>query len=139
MIAYNNFEKDLLALNDSCNAIACRQDLEPDPALRYPFGAIDGKVTGVRLLLDAMSIELEMDKTSSLPHSIPQQQESQSPSLPQSELQSSSQSQPQRTRKTTTRRRSLLSSSTRPIHAYARLGPSHDHQPPFCWKQFLER
>ena len=45
MIAYNNFEKDLLALNDSCNAIACRQDLEPEPSLRYPFGAIDGKVT----------------------------------------------------------------------------------------------
>ena len=44
MIAYNNFEKDVMALNDSCNAIACRQDLEPDPSLRYPFGAIDGKV-----------------------------------------------------------------------------------------------
>ena len=30
-------------------AIACRQDLALDPADQYPFGAIDAKVTSVRL------------------------------------------------------------------------------------------
>jgi hypothetical protein len=40
----NEFTIEPIALNDSCNAIACRQDLEPNPTTRYPFGAIDGKV-----------------------------------------------------------------------------------------------
>ncbi len=32
----------------SCNAIACRDDLQPVPSERSPFGAIDGKVSSVR-------------------------------------------------------------------------------------------
>ena len=48
-MGYNQFRTDFMSLNDSCNAIACRQDLEPDVTLQYPFGALDGKVSSIRL------------------------------------------------------------------------------------------
>jgi hypothetical protein len=38
-------------------AIACRQDLEPILESRYPFGALDGKVTSARLLMGAKAFE----------------------------------------------------------------------------------
>lgn len=46
---YNQWKDDIYSLNDSCNAIACRQDLEPNPSDRYPFGAIDSKVSSVTM------------------------------------------------------------------------------------------
>mmetsp|Transcript_4556 Transcript_4556/g.6234 ORF Transcript_4556/g.6234 Transcript_4556/m.6234 type:complete len:596 (+) Transcript_4556:792-2579(+) len=49
LLTYNDFHHDPLSLNDSCNAIACRQDLAPLPQDRYPFGAIDAKATSVIL------------------------------------------------------------------------------------------
>jgi hypothetical protein len=49
LMGLNDFHKDPFSLNSSCNAIACRSDLEPEPAARYPFGAIDGKVSSVTL------------------------------------------------------------------------------------------
>ena len=82
------------------------------------------QVTGVRLLLDAMAIEADLDNMQPSSQAQPQPQ-----SQAQPLAQSQSQSQP------------LAQSHTSrpPIHAYARLGPSHDHQPPFCWRQFLTR
>lgn len=66
LMGYNHFSTDFLSLNDSCNvswlaspfdwywmssillqAISCRADLEPNPLDRYPFGAIDSKVSTV--------------------------------------------------------------------------------------------
>lgn len=47
ILAYNDFQNDPLSENDSCNAIACRADLEPNVASRGPFGALDAKVTTV--------------------------------------------------------------------------------------------
>ena len=47
MIAYNHWQTDPLSNNDSCSAIACRQDLEPIESNRYPFGATDAKVSSV--------------------------------------------------------------------------------------------
>lgn len=38
-------------------AIACRQDLEPIVESRYPFGALDGKVTSARLLMTAKAYD----------------------------------------------------------------------------------
>lgn len=58
-------------------AISCRQDLEPNPLNRYPFGAIDGKVSSVQSVM----------------------------------------------------------SRAHPV-IMARMGPSHDDQPPFCWAEF---
>eukprot|EP01036_Dinobryon_divergens_P034039 gene34039-43981_t len=49
LMSYNDFRNDPLSLNDSCNAIACRQDLALNAEQRYPFGAIDAKVSSVRL------------------------------------------------------------------------------------------
>jgi hypothetical protein len=76
LIGYNDFAHDPLSLNDSCNAIACRQDLEPVTDYQYPFGNTDGKVTSA-----------------------------------------------------------LLAVQTPPV-VHARMGPTHDHQPPFCWSEF---
>jgi Phospholipase B len=69
LIRYNDFQRDAFSLNDSCNvsrhddvmlwvivtcadsnmwqSISCRSDLQPNPLLRYPFGAIDAKVSSV--------------------------------------------------------------------------------------------
>ena len=41
----------------SPQAIACRQDLEPILENRYPFGALDGKVTSARLLMTAKAYD----------------------------------------------------------------------------------
>ena len=48
MIAYNHWQTDPLSNNDSCSAVACRQDLEPVEANKYPFGATDAKVSSVK-------------------------------------------------------------------------------------------
>jgi hypothetical protein len=45
MLSYNDFQHDAASKNDSCNAIACRGDLEPNVASRGAFGALDTKVT----------------------------------------------------------------------------------------------
>ena len=44
-------------LNAIVQAIACRQDLEPILENRYPFGALDGKVTSARLLMTAKAYD----------------------------------------------------------------------------------
>jgi len=44
-MGYNNFQYDAASKNDSCNAIACRGDLEPNESSRGAYGAIDAKVT----------------------------------------------------------------------------------------------
>ena len=77
LLGLNNYATDEFALNNSCNAIACRSDLQPNPLERYPFGAIDAKVSSVSL---ASNVDLPT--------------------------------------------------------VYARLGPTHDNVPVFCWKDF---
>ena len=47
ILGYNDFKNDPLSKNDSCNAIACRGDLEPNQMARGPYGALDAKVTTV--------------------------------------------------------------------------------------------
>ena len=47
ILAYNDFQNDPLSLNDSCNAPACRGDLEPKLINRGPYGALDVKQTTV--------------------------------------------------------------------------------------------
>jgi hypothetical protein len=47
LLAYNDFQHDPYSKGDSCNAIACRADLEPNARDRSPFGALDAKVTTV--------------------------------------------------------------------------------------------
>lgn len=50
ILQYNNWQTDPLSLNDSCNAIACRGDLEPKAASRGGFGALDAKSASVTTL-----------------------------------------------------------------------------------------
>eukprot|EP01031_Cornospumella_fuschlensis_P031932 gene31932-38607_t len=45
LLSYNQFQTDAASQGDSCNAIACRGDLEPDAASRAAFGALDAKVS----------------------------------------------------------------------------------------------
>ena len=78
MLSYNSFQNDTASLNDSCNAIACRGDLEPDERSRGAFGALDAKVTTATL--------------------------------------------------------SKVEPGVNPVY-YARLGPTHQQQPVFCWSQ----
>jgi hypothetical protein len=47
LLSYNNWQKDAASKNDSCNAIACRGDLEPNVASQGAFGALDAKVSTV--------------------------------------------------------------------------------------------
>ena len=47
ILGYNDFQNDPLSENDSCNAIACRGDLEPNAVSRGAYGALDAKVTTV--------------------------------------------------------------------------------------------
>ena len=47
MINYNKWQTDPNSLDDPCNAIACRRDLEPSPTSNYPAGGLDGKVSSV--------------------------------------------------------------------------------------------
>ena len=48
-MAYNDFQHDPLSQNNSCFAIMCRGDLQPNKTLRYPYGGIDTKVSSFRL------------------------------------------------------------------------------------------
>jgi hypothetical protein len=81
ILAYNDFQHDEASANDSCNAIACRGDLEPNSAWVGAFGALDAKVTSATL----------------------------SKRLP----------------------------GEKPI-INARLGPTHDQQPVFCWSNMKD-
>ena len=45
LMEYNQYVSDPFSKSDSCKAIACRKDLEPDFARRSPFGSIDSKVS----------------------------------------------------------------------------------------------
>lgn len=45
ILSYNDFQHDAASKNDSCNAIACRGDLEPVVKSRGAFGALDTKVS----------------------------------------------------------------------------------------------
>jgi len=78
MLSYNSFQNDTASLNDSCNAIACRGDLEPRESSRGAFGALDAKVTTATL--------------------------------------------------------SKVEAGVNPTY-FARLGPTHQQQPVFCWSQ----
>jgi len=80
MLAYNGFQNDTASLNDSCNAIACRGDLEPS-GNGGAFGALDAKV--------ALATEVKRD------------------------------------------------AGVAP-RFYARLGPTTDQQPVFCWSSYPE-
>ena len=44
IMQYNNFTQDAASAGDSCQAIACRGDLEPDERNVGAFGALDAKV-----------------------------------------------------------------------------------------------
>lgn len=93
LMGYNRFRTDPLSQSKPCNAIACRQDLDPDPEAAYPFGALDAKVSSV---------------------------------LSASRGGSSS--------------RDVLSVTDRIYNKHpmvlARMGPSADDQPVFCWKKW---
>lgn len=45
LLSYNNWQKDAASKNDSCDAIACRGDLEPNIVSRGAFGSLDTKVS----------------------------------------------------------------------------------------------
>ncbi len=47
LLAYNDFQHDPFSQNNSCKAIACRNDLQPNVTVAYPFGAIDTKISSV--------------------------------------------------------------------------------------------
>lgn len=49
LIQLNDFMDNPYSMNDSCFAIACRNDLEIDVSKRSPFGAIDAKVSSIAL------------------------------------------------------------------------------------------
>jgi len=47
ILSYNDFQHDKVSLNDSCNTIACRGDLEPSDVNRGAYGALDTKVSSI--------------------------------------------------------------------------------------------
>lgn len=49
VMAFNDFQHDSLSQNNSCFAIMCRGDLQPNKTLQYPYGGIDAKVSSLRL------------------------------------------------------------------------------------------
>ena len=49
LIQLNNYMDNPYSMNDSCFAIACRNDLMIDVSKRSPFGAIDAKVSSIVL------------------------------------------------------------------------------------------
>jgi hypothetical protein len=51
VMGYNKFQSDPLSLGNPCNAISCRNDLQPNKTISYPFGAIDAKISSVNLML----------------------------------------------------------------------------------------
>lgn len=55
LLQYNDWQSDALSLNDSCNAIACRRDLELQAVKMYPSGGLDGKVSSAALVRAALS------------------------------------------------------------------------------------
>ncbi len=81
ILSYNSWQNDTASQYDSCNAIACRGDLEPDAASVGAFGALDAKV--------ALASDVKRN------------------------------------------------AGQRPTF-YARLGPTSDQQPVFCWSSFAE-
>jgi hypothetical protein len=81
MLSYNGFKNDSASQNDSCNAIACRGDLEPREVSRGAYGALDAKVTSATL--------------------------------------------------------SKRNPGNSPVY-FARLGPTHQELPVFCWSQLAD-
>ena len=81
ILMYNSFQSDEYSLNDSCNAIACRGDLEPEERQQGAFGALDAKVSSVVNAKRFPGV---------------------SPNL------------------------------------FARIGPTHDEQPVFCWSKLRD-
>lgn len=79
ILSHNYWQGDAASGNDSCNAIACRGDLELDPARIGAFGALDAKVTSALMARREPGV---------------------------------------------------------PPQILARLGPTHDQQPVFCWSKF---
>jgi len=80
ILSHNDWQTDLASLNDSCNSIACRGDLEPVTRKIGAFGALDAKVSSANL--------------------------------------------------------AKRYPGTAPVF-FARLGPTHDQQPVFCWSSFV--
>lgn len=49
VMGFNEWESDPLSQNNSCFAIACRNDLQPNVTKILPYGAIDAKVSSLRM------------------------------------------------------------------------------------------
>lgn len=49
VMAFNDFQHDALSQNNSCFAVMCRGDLQPNHTMQYPYGGIDAKVSSFRL------------------------------------------------------------------------------------------
>eukprot|EP01034_Spumella_vulgaris_P030526 gene30526-37762_t len=58
LLAYNDFQHDPFSQNNSCKAIACRNDLQPNATIAYPFGSIDTKISSVMLASRPVPITL---------------------------------------------------------------------------------
>ncbi len=74
--------------------MACRQDLESDPWIRDPFGALDGKVSTVLACKSEAKSDLYGNKNE----------------------------------------KANSAFNSNPV--WARMGPTHDQQSPFCWSTF---
>ena len=48
-MGFNEWQTDPLSQNNSCFAIACRNDLQPNITKRLPYGAIDAKVSSLKM------------------------------------------------------------------------------------------
>lgn len=79
ILSHNDWQHDAASANDSCNAIACRGDVEPNPLRAGAFGALDAKVSTATWAKREPGV---------------------------------------------------------PPQILARLGPTHDQQPVFCWSKF---
>jgi hypothetical protein len=110
LIRYNNFEHDPIAHNDSClGAISCRMDLQPNYDQQYPFGALDAKLSSIKL--------------ASRLHA------------PKPTTEGSSGTGPNPSDGDTKNRNSNNFAPT----IWSVMGPTHDAQPVLCWDAFDDR
>eukprot|EP01038_Epipyxis_sp_PR26KG_P009997 gene9997-13449_t len=146
LLAYNDWKHDPLSNNDACQAIACRSDLEMPDNYPVPFGAIDAKVSSARMIMNArngrkMSEDNNNNGNRNVRDDISNTGDG---DLQLAEFQlkeESNQKEAEEYGFKTSDLRNIYDNNDYDNHdnlprILARMGPTSDQQPPFCWKEW---